>query len=64
MVTAVVRGLPELKRDLAQFGNAVQTRLARHATMAMARVVAKHARRRGRSCGLRPTSAMHGLVAR
>jgi HK97 gp10 family phage protein len=44
MPTAEVRGLPELKRELARLSRAVQTRLARNAVMAMARVVAKHAR--------------------
>lgn len=31
-----VRGLPELRRDPARLSTAVQTRLARNATMAMA----------------------------
>ena len=39
-----VKGLPELKRELARLEGAVQTRLARNA--AMARVVAKYARQR------------------
>jgi HK97 gp10 family phage protein len=43
-VDVQVKGLEELKRELARLDAAVATRLARNASMAMARVVAKHAR--------------------
>jgi HK97 gp10 family phage protein len=43
-VDVQIRGIDELKRELARLDAAVQTRLARNAAMAMARVVAKHAR--------------------
>jgi hypothetical protein len=38
-----VKGVEELKRDLARLSGAVQTRLARNATMAGARIAARHA---------------------
>jgi hypothetical protein len=46
MTTITIKGLDALKRELARLDAAVQTRLARNATMAIARVVAKHARAR------------------
>jgi hypothetical protein len=44
MATVTVKGIPELKREMERLSAAVQTRLAPNATMAMARVVARHAR--------------------
>jgi hypothetical protein len=44
MVKVEVRGLDQLKRELARFNNAVQTRLARNAVMSMARLAAWYAR--------------------
>jgi hypothetical protein len=43
-VKITVKGVDQLKRDMSRLTAAVQTRLARNATMAMARVVARHAR--------------------
>jgi hypothetical protein len=44
MVTATVRGLPELLRELQRLSEAARGRVARNMAMAGARVVAKHAR--------------------
>jgi hypothetical protein len=43
-VEVTVRGVEEVKRELARLSGAVQTRLARNATMAGARIGAKYAR--------------------
>jgi hypothetical protein len=43
-VDVQVRGLEELKRELARLSGAVQTRLSRNACMAGARLAAKEAR--------------------
>jgi hypothetical protein len=38
-----IRGIEELKRELARLSGAVQTRLSRNAAMAGARIAARHA---------------------
>jgi hypothetical protein len=43
-VDVQVRGIEELKRELARLSDAVATRLAKNAVMAAARVAARHAR--------------------
>jgi hypothetical protein len=44
MIDLRFAGLDDLKREMARLSAAVQTRLAKNASMAMARVVARHAR--------------------